>query len=70
MTDKTLRAISHAALHVDQAIEALDDTHLLDDERLDDTYRKLIDIKILLRSVHEEYMDVDKQDWDTDIGDY
>jgi len=42
MTDKTLRAISHAALHVDQAIEALDDTHLLDDERLDDTYRNLM----------------------------
>jgi len=70
MTDKTLRAISHAALHVDQAIEALDDTHLLDDERLDDTYRNLIDMKVLLRSVHEEYMNVDMKDWDTDIGDY
>lgn len=69
MTDKTLMVINHAALHVEQAIEALDDTHLLDDERLDDTYRNLIDIKILLRSVHEEYFNVDTQDWDTDIGD-
>jgi len=70
MTDKTLRAINHTALHVNQAIEALDDTHLLDDERLDDTYRNLIDIKILLRSVYEEYDNIDKKNWDTDIGDY
>ena len=69
MSDKTLMVINHAALHVEQAIEALDDTHLLDGERLDDAYGNLIDIKILLRSVHEEYFNVDKQDWDTDIGD-
>ena len=69
MTDKTLRAINHAGLHVDQAIEALDDTYLLDDERLDDTYHNLIAMKVLLRSLLEEYVDADKQDWDTDIGD-
>ena len=70
MNDSTLTALNHAHLHIKQAVEALDDTHLLDDERLDDAYRDLITLQVTMRDLYEEYDNIDKQDWDTDIGDY
>ena len=69
MNDSTLTALNHAHLHIKQAVEALDDTHLLDDGRLDDAYRDLITLQVTMRDLYEEYDNIDKQDWDTDIGD-
>lgn len=69
MNDATLTALNHAHLHIKQAVEALDDTHLLDDERLDDAYRDLITLQVTMRDLCKEYEDIDKEDWDTDIGD-
>lgn len=70
MNDMVVNDLNGALLHVKKALLALDDTHLLDDERLDDLFARLVDVEVELKEVVTEYENVDKKYWDTDIGDY
>jgi hypothetical protein len=62
--------LNGALMHVKKALLALDDTHLLDDARLDDLFAQLSEAEVELTGIVAEYQNADKKYWDTDIGDY
>lgn len=61
--------LNGALMHVKKALLALDDTHLLDDARLDDLFAQLSEVDVELAGLVTEYENADKKYWDTDIGD-
>lgn len=61
--------LNGALMHVKKALLALDDTHLLDDARLDDLFAQLSEVEVELAGLVTEYENADKKYWDTDIGD-
>ena len=62
--------LNGALMHVKKALLALDDTHLLDDARLDDLFAQLCEVEVELTGIVAEYKDADTKYWDTAIGDY